>query len=121
MGALGIDRSSAETLLWEAPRSLLLEAVPTLVRRLFRGWQLAIPNAGATLDLQVDHHPLPDFIPRNLFSDLSRARCAWAKVYYDGLKSRGKTHAQALRSLHEVHLDRPFRNAYTDILCDTSL
>lgn len=71
MGALGIDRPAAETLLWEAPRSLLLEAVPTLVRRLFRGWQLAIPNAGATLDLQVDHHPLPDFVPRNLFSDLS--------------------------------------------------
>lgn len=71
MGALGIDHSAAETLLWEAPRSLLLEAVPTLVRRLFRGWQLAIPNAGVTLDLQVDHHPLPDFVPRNLFSDLS--------------------------------------------------
>lgn len=71
IGALGIDRSAAETLLWEAPRSLLLEAVPTLVRRLFRNWQLAIPGAGATLDLQVDHHPLPDFVPRNLFSDLS--------------------------------------------------
>ncbi len=71
MGALGIDRSSAETLLWEAPRSLLLEAVPTLVRRLFRGWRLAFPNAGAALDLQIDHHPLPDFVPRNLFSDLS--------------------------------------------------
>lgn len=71
MGALGIDRPVAETLLWEAPRSLLLEAVPTLVRRLFRNWQLALPNAGATLDLQVDHHPLPDFVPRNLFSDLS--------------------------------------------------
>ena len=71
MGALGVDRSVAETLLWEAPRSLLLEAVPTLVRRLFRNWQLAIPSSGASLDLQVDHHPLPDFIPRNLFSDLS--------------------------------------------------
>ncbi|WP_197426537.1 MULTISPECIES: protein DpdJ [Hyphomicrobiales] len=71
MGALGIGRSVAETLLWEAPRSLLLEAVPTLVRRLFRSWQLAIPGAGAALDLQVDYHPLPDFVPRNLFSDLS--------------------------------------------------
>lgn len=71
MGALGIDRTVADTLLWEAPRSLLLEAVPTLVRRLFRNWQLAMPAGGATLDLQVDHHPLPDFVPRNLFSDLS--------------------------------------------------
>lgn len=71
MGALGIDQSTAETLLWEAPRSLLLEAVPTLVRRLFRNWQLAIPRAGEVLDLQIDYHPLPDFVPRNLFSDLS--------------------------------------------------
>lgn len=71
MGALGIDLPAAETLLWEPPRSLLLEAVPTLVRRLFRGWQLAIPDGGATHDLQIDHHPLPDFVPRNLFSDLS--------------------------------------------------
>lgn len=71
MGALGIDRSAAETLLWEAPRSLLLEAVPTLFRRLFRDWQLVIPTAVASLDLQVDYHPLPDFVPRNLFSDLS--------------------------------------------------
>lgn len=71
MGALGIERPVADTLLWEAPRSLLLEAVPTLVRRLFRNWQLAIPSSGGTLDLQVDHHPLPDFVPRSLFNDLS--------------------------------------------------
>ncbi|MEH6792182.1 protein DpdJ [Parasphingorhabdus sp.] len=71
MGALGIDRPFADTLLWEAPRSLLLEAVPTLVRRLFRNWQLAIPDVSEALDLQVDYHPLPDFVPRSLFNDLS--------------------------------------------------
>jgi hypothetical protein len=70
-GALGVDQQLVDTLLWEAPRSLLLEAVPTLVRRLFRNWQLALPGSGGMLDLQVDHHPLPDFVPRNLFSDLS--------------------------------------------------
>ena len=71
MGALGIERQVADTLLWEAPRSLLLEAVPTLVRRLFRKWQLAIPGSTGALDLQVDYHPLPDFVPRSLFNDLS--------------------------------------------------
>jgi Helicase conserved C-terminal domain len=71
ISALVIDQVTAENLLWEAPRSLLLEAVPTLVRRLFRRWQLALPAASGTLDLQVDYHPLPDFVPRNLFSDLS--------------------------------------------------
>ncbi len=69
--ALKIDRETAEGLLWEAPRSLLLEAVPTLVRRVFRQWRLAIPFEMASLDLQVDYHPLPDFVPRNLFSDLA--------------------------------------------------
>lgn len=71
IGALGIEADVADTLLWEAPRSLLLEAVPTLVRRLFRDWQLALPGSGATLDQQVDYHPLPDFVPRSLFNDLS--------------------------------------------------
>lgn len=71
VSALGLDEVAAEALLWEPPRSLLLEAVPTLVRRLFRRWQLALPAYNGALDLQIDYHPLPDFVPRNLFSDLS--------------------------------------------------
>lgn len=69
--ALCLSREAVDTLLWEAPRSLLLEAVPTLVRRLFRNWELAFPTAAGSLDLQENFHPLPDFVPRNLFSDLS--------------------------------------------------
>ncbi|TBO29285.1 DEAD/DEAH box helicase [Aquabacterium lacunae] len=71
MGALRVDEDAAQGLLWEAPRSILLEVAPTLVRRLFRRWQLAFPSGGALLDLHVPYHPLPDFVPRNLFSDLS--------------------------------------------------
>lgn len=71
MGALQVDEDAAQGLLWEAPRSILLEVVPTLVRRLFRQWKLAFPKGGASLDLHVPYHPLPDFVPRNLFSDLS--------------------------------------------------
>src|SRR5262249_17903441 len=63
-----IDERTANALLWEPPRSLLLEAIPTLVRRLFREWQLA---NGAGSDLSVPFHPLPDFVPRNLFQELS--------------------------------------------------
>ncbi|MGO7394559.1 protein DpdJ [Rhizobium ruizarguesonis] len=71
MSALVVDRPTAESLLWEAPRSLLLEAVPTLVRRVFRQWNLAFPGHAGELDLKIDYHPLPDFVPRSLFSDLS--------------------------------------------------
>ncbi|WP_334656614.1 protein DpdJ [Sphingomonas panaciterrae] len=70
-GALPVDAETVESLLWEAPRSLLLEVAPTLVRRLFRQWRLAFPENGVGSDLFEPYHPLPDFVPRNLFSDLS--------------------------------------------------
>lgn len=71
MGALRVDEEMAQGLLWEAPRSILLEVTPTLVRRLFRQWRLALPTDGGPLDVHEPFHPLPDFVPRNLFSELS--------------------------------------------------
>ena len=35
----------------------------------------------------------------HLFADKSRAQCSWAATYYEALRKRGKTHAQALRCL----------------------
>ena len=70
-GALQLSPDGVNMLLWEAPRSLMLEAIPTLVRRVFRNWRLAMPSPAVTDDLKVDYHPLPDFVPRNLFSDLA--------------------------------------------------
>ena len=35
----------------------------------------------------------------HLFADKSRKQSAWAASYYEGLRERGKTHAQALRCL----------------------
>jgi hypothetical protein len=69
--SLRVNEETVQSLLWEAPRSLLLEAVPTLVRRLFKDWKLAFPVPGLSLDLFDKFHPLPDFVPGNLFSDLS--------------------------------------------------
>jgi hypothetical protein len=68
--ALAIDRLALEAILWHPPRSLFLEVLPTLARRLFRQWMLASRQG---LDLHKDSppHPLPDFIPANLFSDLN--------------------------------------------------
>ena len=71
IGALCIDEQTAQGLLWSPPRALLLEAAPTLVRRLFRRWRLAFSSGASEFDLNKPYHPLPDFVPRNLFSDLS--------------------------------------------------
>ena len=66
--SLHVDDASVESILWEPPRALLLEAVPTLLRRLFRDWRLA---RGTGDDIRIDWHPLPDFVPRTLFSELT--------------------------------------------------
>jgi len=69
--ALKIDSATAEGLLWRPPRALLLEAAPTLARRLHRDWRKAHGVDKHDLDLQTDWHPLPDFVARTLFTDLN--------------------------------------------------
>jgi hypothetical protein len=111
MGALRVDEDAALGLLWEAPRSILLEAAPTLVRRLFRRWQLALPSGDALLDLHVPYHPLPDFVPRNLFSDLSlpevRVLVPPATVNHDW-RTDAMPVLQALRQLVPGRVTRRF-------------
>ena len=65
--SLAIDEDEVSAILWEPPRSLMTEAVPTLLRRLERGWRRA---DGTGLEPYVWRSPLPEFLPRTLFSDL---------------------------------------------------
>lgn len=56
---------------WEQPRSLLLDAVPTALRQISSGW--AAYEEGEVVaghEPWVDDSPLPEFIPKALFSDL---------------------------------------------------
>lgn len=69
--ALRIDELTVDRLLWEAPRAILLEVAPTLMRRLFRDWRLAWPSGEHIHDRFTPDHPLPDFAPRALFADLN--------------------------------------------------
>lgn len=65
--ALALPREEVDTLLWEHPRPLLLTVVPTALRRLATNWR-AQGDTGAD---RRDNHPLPEFIPGTLFSDLA--------------------------------------------------
>jgi hypothetical protein len=69
--ALKIDQETLDNILWRPPRALLLEAVPTLSRRLSRDWDLALPAPPSEKDLFSAYHPLPDYVARTLFSDLA--------------------------------------------------
>lgn len=66
---LNVDKHTVDLLFWEQPRSLLLEALPTLQRRLDTNWSLA-KNLDKS-EYFVSYHPLPEFIPRQLFSELN--------------------------------------------------
>jgi hypothetical protein len=69
--ALCLEQEEVDTILWQPPRSLLLEVVPTLTRRLFQNWRKAFPDEAGEWDEYVAWRPLPEYLPANLFSDLN--------------------------------------------------
>ncbi|NYT32071.1 protein DpdJ [Rhizobium sp. WYCCWR 11128] len=66
--ALKVDESAISPLLWDHPRPLMMQVLPTALRRLETNWR-AGGRAGE--DYQVSNSPLPEFAPANLFSDLN--------------------------------------------------
>jgi DEAD/DEAH box helicase/Helicase conserved C-terminal domain len=68
--SLKLSLDEAQSVCWEHPRSLLLEAVPTAYRRLQSGWATVQARELKQDTDTVARHPLPEFIPPNLFSDL---------------------------------------------------
>ncbi len=66
--ALGLSSSDVLALLWEFPRPVLTTAIPTALRRLSTTWQKGSENKA---DFKISNLPLPEFIPKALFSDLN--------------------------------------------------
>jgi hypothetical protein len=57
--------------LWEEPRSLLFDVVPTLLRQVESDWQGVSDNAMAPWSDTISSTPMPDYAPPNLFSELN--------------------------------------------------
>lgn len=69
---LGLEPSTAEALLWEPPRPLLLGAVPALLRRIHDGWRVTTEGGpSALMEDAGARQPLPEFVPATLFSPLA--------------------------------------------------
>lgn len=66
--ALKVDEGAFAPLLWDHPRPLMTQVLPTALRRLESNWR-AWGQTGD--DFQVRNSPLPEFAPANLFSDLN--------------------------------------------------
>jgi len=70
--ALSLTAEDAQSILWDPPRPLLLSVVPTLLRRLETGWHRVRAEVDEPLrDYLLKDHPLPDFVPQQLFGDLN--------------------------------------------------
>ncbi|MDI1450821.1 protein DpdJ [Polyangium sp. 6x1] len=67
-GALAISEDEVQALLWEPPRSVMLEAVPTLLRRLATSWKRAFETSLEPTERWGP--PLPEFVQRSLFTKL---------------------------------------------------
>lgn len=70
-GALRVDLSVVDQILWHPPRAILLSAVPTLLRRLESEWSVASADGAVSGQDTMGGNPLPDFFPQNLFSELA--------------------------------------------------
>lgn len=65
------DKETVISLLWGEPRSLLFEVIPTLLRQLESSWQCVKRGVAKLWADNISAHPMPDFVPSNLFSDLN--------------------------------------------------
>jgi hypothetical protein len=73
--ALKISDTQLERVMWQSPRSLLLEFLPTLARRLSSKWAVWSDDRAksvewAELPNRRWHSPVPDFIPDSSFAEL---------------------------------------------------
>lgn len=68
--SLDLTDDEAQTTCWEHPRSLLLEVVPTMYRRLRSNWSTLTAGELKPESDITSRQPLPEFIPPTLFSDL---------------------------------------------------
>jgi ATP-dependent helicase Lhr and Lhr-like helicase len=111
--SIAISEDEVLALLWEPPRAILTEVVPTLLRRLERGWQRATLG-GSLMESHVARAPLPEFIPRTLFGDLQLPEISVRLPGLGRLAARTETMplAQALREFAPGRVSRRFGVAH---------
>jgi hypothetical protein len=66
--ALRLSPADIQSLLWEQPRPLLTEVLPTAMRRLDTNWRW---QGRVGQDYWLGNAPLPEFVPANLFTNLN--------------------------------------------------
>lgn len=81
-----------DAVLWEAPRPVLRNAVPTLLRKLEMEWRFADPTRSSEIEDKGASQPLPGFIPSASFAELDLAEVT---VEFPGTDKENETRSLA--------------------------
>jgi hypothetical protein len=122
----GVSDKDISTILWSFPRSLILEVIPTLLRRIKSNYKLAFPKDEIIYENYIARLPLPEFITATLFSDLALPE---VDIIVPLDQKREEHHSmalvQAMREFAPARISRRFAttrgNLYHWIPIDTTL
>lgn len=107
--SLSVTDEDLQEIFWSAPRSLMLEVVPTLLRRIKSNWKLAFPNGDNIQENYIQNHPLPEYITSTLFSDLALPEVnVIASLDQDREKQHSMSLIQAMREFSPGRISRRF-------------
>lgn len=70
---LSLSNPEAESILWDEPRPLMLQVIPSLARKLESNWTFADPSRVGTLEDAGARTPIPEFLPYATFGDVGSA------------------------------------------------
>jgi hypothetical protein len=63
-------KSLLDNMLWHQPRPLMMEVIPSLLRKLEANWGYTYPPTQRAIEDKGTRRPLPQFIPKATFADL---------------------------------------------------
>ncbi|MFT7003507.1 MAG: superfamily II DNA or RNA helicase, partial [Sulfurimonas sp.] len=107
--SLSVTDENMKEILWSAPRSLILEVIPTLLRRIESNWKLAFPDGDNIHENYIKNHPLPEYITSTLFSDLALPEVnVIASLDQDREKQHSMSLIQAMREFSPGRISRRF-------------
>jgi hypothetical protein len=104
--ALHLGEPETRAILWSGPRSVIMEAAPTMLRRLERAWR----RFDGSPEPSASWKPLPEFIPSSLFADLLLPEIDVRLPALGGIPARVESMplAQALREFAPGRVSRRF-------------
>lgn len=107
--SLSVTDENLQEILWSAPRSLMLEVIPTLLRRIKANWKLAFPINENLYEDYIENHPVPEYITSTLFSDLALPEVnVIASLDQDREKRHSMPLIQAMREFSPGRISRRF-------------